>query len=161
MIGRSHLGLATAWAFAASNGEDHTVTDATGMSLFDSGPRGATRSFTYSYFAAGSYGVIDRATSIWSTIQVRPLARPSAGTESTAFKVIWASPPSRPGFVYDVQILRPLSTRYVPWQSATTPRSGEFVPDAGVGSYSFRARLRQIDSAQHSGWSPAVTIAVS
>ncbi len=73
-------------------------------------------------------------------------------------RVTWSSAAPPGGYVFDVKIKRPASS-YVTWQSGVSTLSASVVPDAGVGTYSFRARLRNANG--RSGWSPKVTIQVS
>jgi hypothetical protein len=75
--------------------------------------------------------------------------------------VTWASQPPPSGYAVDVQIKRPGTTSYVYWQTRTTQPSGAFTPDAGPGTYSFRARYRKLSNWSASGWSSAVTITIS
>jgi hypothetical protein len=79
---------------------------------------------------------------------------------ATPFTVTWATGAPATGFVYDVQVKRPGSTSYVSWRSGVTTPSAAFIPDAGTGSYSFRARLRKTTNGTFSGWSASKTISV-
>jgi hypothetical protein len=54
----------------------------------------------------------------------------------------WASAAPPAGYVFDVQIARP-GDPFVDWKMGVTITSSSFTPDDGVGSYSFRARLRK------------------
>jgi hypothetical protein len=60
-----------------------------------------------------------------------------------------------------VQLRRPGSTVFVNWRTGQTARSATFVPDAGVGTYTFRARLRKPAVGRASGYSPNRSITVS
>jgi streptogramin lyase len=137
----------------------HEVADASGMGLFDSGPRRIVSSFSYAFTAAGSYPYRDpTAPALTGSISVPVVASPASGSTSTPFAITWATRTAATGFVYDVQVKRPGSTSYVDWRKGTTAPSASFSPDAGHGSYSFRARLRNLASGKASGWSAAKAI---
>jgi hypothetical protein len=150
-------GSTVAWSFPAANGEDHTVTDASGLGMFDSGPREPGSSFTTTLSAAGRYPIIDTATGNTSAIKVAPKIAPSSGSPTTAFTLTWASQPAASGWAYDVQIKRPGTSSYVYWRHRTTDPSATFTADAGPGTYAFRARLRNTANWKASGWSSAIT----
>jgi hypothetical protein len=149
-----------AWGMDAANSSAHSVTDASGMGLFDSGLRPPGGSFTYDFPAAGSYKLIDSATGHTSTISVGMTAMPTGGTAVTPFSLRWAaaSPPS--GYAFDVKVLRPGATAYADFLTGTGDPSATFTPDSGVGIYSFRARIRNTSNGASSGWSSAKTITI-
>jgi hypothetical protein len=63
--------------------------------------------------------------------------------------------------VFDVQIKRPGATAFANWQPGVTTRSAPFVPDGGVGKYTFRARLRNTATKKASEYSPERSLKVS
>jgi hypothetical protein len=150
-----------AWSFPTTNTQDHSVTDASALGLFDSGLRSPGSSFTATFIAAGTYSVIDRATGRTSAVKIPLKVTPASGSTATSFTVTWASQTPPAGYAVDVQIKRPGTSSYVSWQTRTTQPSGAFMPDAGPGSYSFRARYRNTRNFAASGWSSAVTITAS
>jgi hypothetical protein len=152
----SYRGGGVAWSLPPSNGQAHSVTDASALGLFDSGLRAPGTSFTTTLIAAGTYSVRDTTTGKTGTIKVPLDTSAKSGLTSTSFTL---TPPV--GYAVDVQIKRPGSSSYVNWQKRTTQPSGAFVPDAGPGSYSFRARYRNTRNFAASGWSSAVTITAS
>jgi hypothetical protein len=85
---------------------------------------------------------------------------PTKGGTTTNFTVTWASATAPTGYVYDVQIQRP-GGGLVNWQTGVTAKNASFVPDAGVGVYAFRARLRKTSNGKASGYSAAKKITVS
>lgn len=149
--------------WAASGARDHTVTDASGMGLFDSGSLSAGSTFTFTFAAAGAYtyrSTLDSGMN--GTVKIPIVVQPAVGSASTAFGIGWASEAPPAGYVYDVQIQRPGST-WKKWSSfwGTVATSGMFTPDVGAGTYSFRARMRLPSIARQSGWCAAKTATVS
>lgn len=140
----------------------HTATDGTGMDLYDSGSvaaGGPSTSFTFE--AAGIYrfvctphvseGMVGRIT-----VPMR-VAPARAGVHHT-FTATWAAVTAPSGFVYDVQIKRP-NQGWSWWRKATTHRQASLTPNAGKGTYRFRARMRGLGSGE-ALWSAVSTIRV-
>ncbi len=145
--------------FWNNTGEDaHSVTDASGLGLFDllGGQPVSFGKFTFN--GAGRYAVTDTLTGNSQTISVPIALAPKSGTVSTQFGVGWAANNPPAGYVYDIDLRRPGSI-YVDWQT-TTGKSTIFVPDAGPGKYTFRARMRRLSDSSASGWATH-TITVS
>jgi len=110
---------------------------------------------------AGNYHYEDAALgSTTDHVKVPVTAAPASGGVSTSFTVTWAAGPPPSGFVDDVQIERPGSGTWVTWQAGVTAPSATFTPDAGTGTYEFRARLRNAGNGFASGYSDATTITV-
>jgi hypothetical protein len=138
----------------------HSVTDASGMDLFDSGLLGPGSSYSLSLPAAGSYPIVDTATGNTATVTVPIQVAPDEGTATTPFNVQWAAAAPPPGYVFDVDVSRP-GQPFAAWQTGVTSLSGKFVADAGSGQYKFQARLRNTANGQTSGWSPWVSVTVT
>jgi hypothetical protein len=147
------------WTFLGPAAQ--SVTDATGMGLYDSGPRSFVSSFAYTFTAAGDYPYRSSPTGIAAVYKILPFA-PRAGTTGTPFTVTWASAAPSAGYGFDVRVRPPGASAYQTWQSATVQRSAAFTP-ATAGTYAFQARL--VDTAAtpqaSSGWSPTVSVTVS
>jgi streptogramin lyase len=147
------------WSFYGPNAR--SATDSSGMNLF-SGARSPVSYSSFAFSAAGVYPYADTLDPVSTgTIKVPALVSPASGTTTTTFTVTWASAPPAVGFVSDVQIRRPGAGSFTKWMTGQTGTNASFVPDAGTGSYSFRARLRKQEDFTVSGWSPAATITVS
>jgi hypothetical protein len=149
-----------AWQLDPANLTEHSVTDDSGLALFDSGPRGPGDAFTYSYFSAGTYGVIDALTGHASTVEVPMVAEPAQGPVAGTFRIRWSSDRLPSPYVADVQVKRPGSEEFVDWLTGQTGFAANFVPDAGAGTYEFRARVRDPISGASSDYSPVTTIEV-
>lgn len=148
------------WDFTAAE-RSHTVTDRSGMGLFDSGivaPGGP--SFAFEFRAAGSYpytcilhvevmnGHVDVPVRVW----------PETGRLGRTFSVRWASERARDGYVYDVQIKEPDAT-WSRWRSGVTIARAALVPER-AGEFRFRARLRNLENGV-SEWSRGSSVTVT
>jgi plastocyanin len=147
------------WRFAGPS--THTATDLTGMGLFDSGHKAPGTVFDFVFAAAGSYPYeCTIHPSMQGQVVVPLRVSPRMGGVTTMFTVTWATVVPT-GSVADVRIRRLGSTAFVAWKTGQTLASATFVPDAGPGTYSFKARLRNPAAAKASAFSPAVAIQVS
>lgn len=160
-IPRVHRGSTVVWQVAASDAESHSVTDGSGMGLFDSGLRAPGGSFAFTFFGAGRYPVVDQATGAASSVSVPMMAKPGSGATDTQFTLTWASSPPPDGFVFDVQLKVPGSVGWSSWLTGQTGAGVTFTPSAGTGTYSFRARLRRSATGAASKYSPPSSVAVS
>ena len=154
-------GSTVAWGFPTANTISHSVSDNTGMGMFDSGLRAPGSSFTFTFVGAGGYKVIDVATSSTTVIKVPVSAIPGNGNISTVFTITWASGSAPTGYIFDVQIKRPGSSTFTNWLTGQTAPSSTFTPDTGTGSYTFRARMHKQGTSSASNWSPTAVITVS
>jgi plastocyanin len=160
------MGDTVAWVFPAANTEGHTVTDASGLGLFDSGQRLAGGSYTHTFDASGTYAIQDLTTGLTSKIQVAVDVSPTHGGASSTFVVFWATKDASAPLAYDVQVKGPSDGSYLTWQSGVTVDGGDFVPNQwqggeGAGTYRFRARLRNANTGAVTDWSPAAKITVT
>jgi acetyl esterase/lipase/plastocyanin len=156
---RQALGRATRWTFSGT--VSHSVRDPSALALFDSGAQAPGSSFTFALFQAGTYQVQDPATPADGSVKVPISVSPAEGTTATSFTVQWATVSAPRGWVYDVQIRRPLDTAWTSWMMGVTSPSTAFSPDAGAGTYSFRARLHREGTVAVSRWSPVMPIVVT
>jgi hypothetical protein len=154
-VARGGRGKTVAWSIDEADVTGHSVTDASGMGLFDSGVRAPGGSFTYTFIAAGTYPIIDTVAGTRSRVAVPVRARVIADGE---FQVRWASTRAPAGFVYDVQTRTSGSKAWEVLVHATRPwRFYEALP----GTYEFRARLRRLGVDTHSRWSPAASVTLT
>jgi plastocyanin len=159
--GRVGLGADVAWTVPEADSTSHTVTDASGMELFDSGELEPGSSYTFGFVAAGTYPILDAATASRYTLSVPATAVPGSGGLSTKFTITWSAGAPAPGFVFDIQIRRPGETTFTDWLTDQQMPSATFVPDSGTGTYAFRGRLRNQDNGRASQYSPRVSISVA
>jgi plastocyanin len=154
-------GSAVNWQFPTTDAVSHSVTDGTGMGLFDSGLRAPGGSFTFAFQAAGAYTVVDTASTNKMTVKIPVQASPGSGGVTTTFTIVWSATAPDAGYVFDIQIMKPGATQWAKWKTGQTTTSATFVPDAGAGTYSFRARLRNLSNNKATGYSTPASITVS
>jgi hypothetical protein len=153
-------GTGARWTFTGPS--DHTVTDATGLGLFDSGPKGPGATFLAAFLWAGNYPYLCTLhVGMTGTVKVPLLVAPPTGGLGTQFTVTWASASPPSGLFYDVQIKRPGSSKFTNWKTKQVGLSAVFVPDSGTGVYSFKARVRNPVTKAATKYSLVVTISVS
>jgi len=139
----------------------HTVTDATGMGLFDSGPIPNGGTFSFPFTAAGIYTYhCTIHTQMQGQAKVPITVSPTSGDVTTVFTIGWASVTAPAGYRYETQIKRPGSTTWSTW-FAGSDVSQTFVPDAGTGTYQFRSRLKNTGNGAASNWSNPKYISVT
>ena len=142
------------WSFYGPS--QHDIVDATGIGLFDSGPRSFVEYYTFTFTAAGNYPYQDSLhQALTGTIEV-PVGLPSAGNVGQPFTVIWAVAPPPPDYVFDVQV-DPPGGEWSFFQHGVTAQSAAYTPQS-AGTYAFRARLRGTSAS--SRWSIIATILV-
>ena len=152
------FGTSVRWNF---NGPGpNSVVDNSGMNLYNSGVRQPGASFVFTFVGAGTYAYRSSVNGqLRGTVQVPMTVSPASGSTSTQFQVAWASGPPPPGFVYDVQVRRP-GQQFLDWRASTTLSQDVFTPNAGIGQYRFRARLRNTANGRSSGFSEVVVISI-
>jgi hypothetical protein len=149
-----------AFAVDAADTSGHRIVDATGLGLFDSGPRPPGSSFVADLFACGTFTVADAATGRTASVGVPDRVDPATGIAGSRFQVVYAERPAPPGYVYDVQVERPGSPGFVDEGVGQKTRRRFFQADAGPGTYRFRSRIRSLGFGATSGYSPPVAILV-
>ena len=147
--------------FDFSGTTNHTATDNNGLGLFGSGSVPPGGNYEFLFFAAGTYRVIDSVAGNSGIVKVSVGTDPQSGTLTTVFTLTWASVTAPTGFLYDVQIRRPGTPGFTSWLMDQTQPSSTFTPDGGVGTYSFRARLRSTTNGKATGYSAASSITVT
>ncbi len=144
----------------------HGIADASGMGLFQT-PNGLPigETFQFSFTGAGSYAYDDPFdAAAKGTVKVPITVTLVVGAVDTA-QVTWASAVPPAGFAFDVQVKRPGTSSFVPWQTGVTSQTATFGPSdplwAGTGTYQFRARMRNVTNGKASGYSAAKAITLS
>ena len=151
-------GATVVWTFLGPG--VHTLFG--GADLIDSGNRSPVSYYGDRLVAAGTYQYQDVTNGGAATVKVPMVLMPASGTASTKFTITWAAAPLHLlNYVFDVQIKRPGSSLFVSWMTGVTALRASFTPDAGAGTYSFRARLRYAPTNAATGYSPTGSIKVS
>ena len=152
----------TTQLFSFAGPGTHTVTDASGMGLFDSGPKAVGSLAGVTIPGAGSYAYrCTINTSMTGTLKAGMTVSPTSGKTATVFTLSWAvgAPPS--GFGFDVQVKRPGSSTWVSLRNDTLTPSTTWTPLNGTGTYQFRTRLQRLGATTVSGWSAALSVSVT
>jgi len=165
---RASQGDMVSW-YVAQDARAHTITDASGLGLFDSGWRQPGQAFNHAFVAAGTYPIIDWATQRTAQVTVPTVVTPVTGTSSTVFTIKWAVNDLPFGTAADVEIAYCSSgqasceQRFKPWKTGSQELQSTFGSVDfgwhGAGAYYFRARLR--GASGKTGWSPSAQITVS
>jgi plastocyanin len=145
---------------ATSDGFDGT----SGPKLWDSGKRDVNESFFFRFETAGAFKYhCTRHPTMKGVIKLAPLADLETGNVDTTFTVSWSEFDIPPGFNVDVRVKRPGVEGFHNWKSNRTGSqiSKGFVPDAGTGTYKFRARTQNDATGGASDYSPPFSIEVS
>jgi plastocyanin len=145
-------GGSVVWDFTGTR--THTATDATGMSLYDSGlvaPGGP--SFEYGFDASGTYRFVctlheGMRGRVWVLVRVSKATR----HRGLPVRFTWATGPAPADSVYDVQLKRPRKP-WRAWHMGETAASARFVAKH-AGTFKVRARLRSLITGR-AEWSPA------
>lgn len=156
------MGGKVVWSFKQGT---HTVTDASRMHLFDSGPKGAGAKFSFTFIDAGSYAYHSTTdTGMAGTVAVPMKVSPSTGTRTTFFAVAWGSTWAPSGYNEQVQMKVPGSSTWEIFVYGTTTKDATMRPaDWGnkTGTYQFRAKLyKGLHPGVSCGWSPIAKITV-
>ena len=143
----------------------HSATDSSGMGLFDSGLRSPVDLYAFTFVSAGTYKVKDLGSAHTMTVRVPVQAGPRNGGISTRFRITWASAPPPTGYVFDVQLQQPNTSSWLDWHPGTNAPTARFSSSdplyVGLGTYRFRARLRNIGNGKASGYSAPAAITIS
>jgi TolB protein len=145
------VGTTVIWSFAGLG--THTATDASGLGLYDSGVLATGSSSSYGFTSAGVFAF---ACSLHRKMTGSVTVPMSAGSVGGQIVLTFGSSNAPAGYGFDVQVLRPGAKK---WKSVVTGGSSPtavFVPDAGSGTYRFRAALRRFSNGAASAWSPVV-----
>jgi hypothetical protein len=142
--------------------DQHTATDGTGMGLFDSGPvDGGGTSTWFTFSSAGRYAFVCTIhAEMDGQLRIPVRVQPDSGGRHRDYTVRVASDPASGGAVHDLQVRRPGAKRWRIVERAFTDATVSFRPNAGVGMYRFRARLR-IPGTDASNWSPVARLRIS
>jgi plastocyanin len=156
------LGDTVTWNLKASNQHDHSVTDNSGMGLFDSGVLGPAATWSFRFSWGGTYLIHCTVhPAMTMRVSVPPWATPPTGTLDTTFQIQWAVDVHPPGATFDVQYLFPGTTAWTHWHMDTGDLANAFHPNHGLGTYEFRSRVQLGARGAHTRWSPPVAVAVT
>jgi acetyl esterase/lipase/plastocyanin len=147
----------------------HSVTDKSGMNLFNSGSIPVGGTFQQSFVSAGTYYYIDNVGSPavpQGNVQISMQTTATSGPVNTNFTFTWASGAPPANFAYDVQWKKPGDTA---WSSlpacggtCTKTTTNTATLNLGLtGTYQLQARLHNLTNNKTSAWSPTLKITTS
>jgi hypothetical protein len=146
------------WTFGNPSSQDMSVTDSTGLNLYNSGSHHSPHSFSFTWKWAGTYPYHSTTNGAKGAVKVHMLRNPGRAALGTTFVLKWASA-LRTGCAFDVEVKKP----GVPWsylRFGTTLLSYGYRPTV-KGWYAIRTRLRNKTTNKSSGFSPVVLIDVT
>jgi streptogramin lyase len=151
------LGDTVQWVLEAPG--DHRIADETGLVMYDSGHRSPVSFFAHTFGFAGTWGYMDTINGDTASIGV-PVDAPATAAVGSRIPVTWATQAPPTGLFFDVQYLPPGGSHWVTWKNGVTSQSGSLLA-SGVGTYQFRARMRDQGHTAGPDWSPPASVVVS
>jgi acetyl esterase/lipase/plastocyanin len=142
----------------------HTVTDSSGMSLFNSGSLPQGRTFTQSFVGAGIYPYTSTTDSQMNGKVKVPIAiSPTTLAPGQSYTVTWGATAPPSGYSFDVQFKKPGGTSWKNWQNAVTTTSAVVSTSTNTaqGTWNYRGRLRKNANAATSNWSATAAVTVT
>jgi hypothetical protein len=137
------------------------LRDGSGLGLIRSAPLPPGATYSYRFYAAGTFPVTEASGSARQEVSVPLHVLPAAtGTTGTRFLLTWAARAAPYGYVYDIQVKAPGQASFVPFRTNVSYTDAKFTPTQ-AGTYEFEARLRKYATGAHSGWSPPLSVAVT
>ncbi len=140
------------WLFA--DGKAHSVTDSTGMNLFDSGSQGPGADFTHVFTTAGrfTYGSTVGTDTQTGVINVTPKAVKNGSNIDVTVATSFPG-----GVTVNVQVKTPGASGFTSAGTGISSNVFQYTPSNGAGTYRF-----QVETAANghtSGWSPTTSVA--
>jgi plastocyanin len=160
---RVQQGATVYWSILGKDIRAHRIVDGSGMRLFAYPlvPGGAPlpHPFTYSFVGAGTYPVLDTENHQRATVTVPLRASPRSGGLTTQFTITTAAAAAPLGHAFQTQVKRPATATFQTiWSRGPIHM---FIPDAGPGTYEFRARMVDLENEHAAGWSSVTAISVT
>ena len=147
------------WDFFNAASSPMTVTDQSGLGLYDTGPRHSPYKFTHVFTMAGIFPYSSTTTGTKSGVWVHMVRTPGSAPLGSSFTVRWASG-RRTNCVFDVEIKHQGSPHWTYLRIGTTSLSTAFTPHK-TGWNAIRSRVRNTVTHKASYFSPAVLIHVT
>jgi Tol biopolymer transport system component/plastocyanin len=153
-------GTRVLWHFRGPS-DGQSVTDTSGLGLFDSGPHapGTTYQRLFQWAGTHHYGSTGGPASMVGSVGVPVELR--AG-ERDATTVAWATKLLPAGLVFDVQYRfrapDDVWSTWAQWRRGQVGLADLFLPDRGPGDYGFRARVRDAKTNVATDWSPSAAL---
>jgi plastocyanin len=148
------IGGTVTWTWASSG---HSVTDSSGLGLFDSGVLSAGSTFSHTFTASGKYRYASTSDEgMTGTVNIPIRINPDTGSSQTIFKITWATVPPPHGLSYHVKC------RYgaLPWGTCNFGPLMSVRSQLRAGKWEFRARLEDSGTGRFVDWSPFLIVEV-
>jgi hypothetical protein len=145
------------WRTAAAG---HRLVDGQGLRLVDTGVMAAGETTSHTFSIAGAFTLRDAGQEGAERISVAPSLNPGVLDPGAGGSAVRWADHLPPGVVADVEVQRPQGEPFLRWRTGLTSAATRFTPDAGIGLYRLRVRVRRPAAGAVSGWSPAVTLRV-
>ncbi len=133
-------GDSVSWGFLGT--KDHSATESSGLSFFDSGYAPPNRiKYDMVFPAAGTFPYHckdpNHSATMKGTVKVPVGRNPASDTLGNAFTIKWAQKPADPGYVFDVQLKKPGETSFHPFRTGVTNAQAQYTPNV-TGQQFFR-----------------------
>jgi hypothetical protein len=151
--------LTMVWRAAAANGHSITLRDDTGLGLFKSGSMAPGATYSFRFYAAGTYSVAQASGPARQRVGV-PLSAGPVPSEANTYQLTWAARGAPFGYVYDVRMKAPGASQFTPFRTGVSSVTATATLSA-AGTYQFEARERKSPGGAVSGWSPPVSVTVT
>jgi hypothetical protein len=152
-------GSRVSWSFTGPS--DASVTDTSGMGLFDSGKRAPGTSFAFIPSGRRELSVRERSRSVREGFAVSP----ANGTVSASYRITWAVQAPPASGTFQVQVRRPGKSNWSDWIRSSSDAFGIFDASdplwSGKGVYGFRARYVDTSTGAASQYSGVRSIDVT
>lgn len=147
------------WSFQNASSSPMTVTDKTGLGLFDTGSRHSPFKFAYVFNWAGTYPFRSTTTGTVGGVRVDLVRKPGTAALGSAITFRWALS-GRTNCVFDVEIKHQGQAHWSYMRFATTALSTTYTPKK-TGWFEVRSRLRNKTTNRSSGFSPSVLVHIT
>jgi streptogramin lyase len=148
--GSTHKSTTVRWLF--QGGKTHTVTDTTGLGLFNhTGAPGSDFTFVFSTAGRFTYDSTSAGDTQTGVINVTPSAVVSGSNINVTVATAYPA-----GVTTDVQVKVPGASGFTLAQSGINSNTFQYTPSNGHGAYRFQ--VRSSSGGNSSGWSPTITV---
>ncbi len=147
------------WSFENSSSTPMSVTDSTGLGLYNTGSHSAGYSLTYIFKWAGTFPYHSVPTPAVGAIRSDMVRSPGTAPLGSAITFKWASA-GRTNCVFDVEIKHQGQLHWAYMRFATTALSTAYTPKK-TGWIEVRARIRNKNTNKSSGFSPSVLVHIT
>jgi hypothetical protein len=151
------LGGVVTWTWASSG---HSVTDSSGLDLFDSGVLASGSIFSYTIFASGKCRYASTPDpGMTGTVNCRSGSTHPWGTATRAFGSGGAT--TAPPSTHIAYLVEGKLKKAPRWGGFNNGPELSLTRTFSHGTWEFRARMQDFDTGQHTAWSPISKLVVT